>query len=581
MNKKTKNSNIIPPLKVEGRKTLIRSSDKANVLNSTFKKVFINDDGNLPTLSSHNKDIVPMPWTVISPSDVKKSIRNLKNSVSRTPDEIPAMFLKKCCSNLIQPLCELYNLSLSKNKVPSIWKEAIVTPIFKKGLKNDANNYRPISLTSVLCRVMEKIIQEKTIHHLLDNNLLSQNQHGFIPKRSTLSLHLNLLDELTTRLDNKTQVDMLYLDFSKAFDRVSHQKLIHTLSQYKIDCKIVNWLKDYLSCRRQRTVVENSFSNYCSISSGVPQGSVLGPMLFLLYVEDLLRLLQTNFPSIKAYAFADDLKLLGNNAKDLQDALDVIENWTLQWQLKIQPTKSECITFKSQYSHLPDNILKYNINNNEFSKTKIVKDLGLHLTTNLKWTSYIQKIRSKSNSLSHLILKSFRSVQPSIYITLYKTYVRPILEYNVSIWSTQIAEDIDLVEAAQRTFTRKLCQKLNIRYSDYSDRLKILKIESLEYRRLKMDLILVYKILNNLIDLDISKFFTISQINNKYNLRRHSLYLENPKSQSTLRRNFFSVRILNTWNNLPNTIVTSETLPLFKNKLSNFPLSSIYKFRFI
>ena len=191
--------------------------------------------------------------------------------------EYQLYFKKKCASSLSIPLCKLSNLSLSKGKVPDIWKEAIVVPIFKKGLKNNPNNFRPISLTSAICRTLEKILQNKIIHHLTENLLLSKSQHGFLPYRSTLSLHLNLMDDLTTELSKKKYVDMLYLDFSKAFDRVSHEKLIHCLTKYKIDIRILNWLKDYLSSRSQRTIVENIFSNRCNITSGVPQGSVMGP----------------------------------------------------------------------------------------------------------------------------------------------------------------------------------------------------------------------------------------------------------------------------------------------------------------
>ena len=465
--------------------------------------------------------------------------------------------------------------------MPDIWKEAIVVPIFKKGLKNNPNNFRPISLTSAICRTLEKILQNKIIHHLTENLLLSKSQHGFLPYRSTLSLHLNLLDDLTKKLSKKKHVDMLYLDFSKAFDRVSHEKLIHCLTKYKIDIRILNWLRDYLSSRSQRTIVENIFSSRCNITSGVPQGSVMGPLLFLLYIEDLLKLLNQNFPSINAYAFADDLKILGSDRNTLQQALDEIIIWTQNWQLKIQHSKSEYITFKTPHTHSPDINHTYNINNNTFAKTDIVKDLGLYLTNNLTWTQYINKIHHKSNSLGHIILKSFSSQQPSLYIQLYKTYVRPLLEYNVSIWTPHLVHDIKLAENTQRTFTRKLCKKLNISYNNYLDRLKLLNIESLEYRRLKQDLILLYKIINDLIDVGNINLFTKSQATNNYNLRRHSLYLDKSKqNQSPIRQYFFSNRIINTWNKLPNSIVTSPTLPIFKNRINQVSLQTVHKFYF-
>ena len=580
MNKKLKRNSAIPPLRANDGEVYVDPIDKANLLNSTFEKVFIKDDDTLPLLFQQTNQILPMPWTVITPFDVKSALLKMNPSVSRTPDEVPVLFLKHCVSLLSQPLSQLFNLSLSQRKLPKIWKEAIVIPIFKRGLHNNPNNFRPISLTSAVCRVMEKIIQEKITDHLMDNNLFHNSQNGFLPNRSTLSLHINLFDDLTNILDNKTQIDMLYLDFSKAFDRVSHKKILHMLTTYKIDPQIMNWLKDYLNFRRQRTVVENTFSSYCETTSGVPQGSVLGPMLFILYIQDLLHILEDKFPSIKTYAFADDLKLLGTNPDKLQEALNLIQNWTQAWQLKIQPSKSECISFHLARTHQLLRVHDYNIDNNSFARCNVVKDLGLCITDNLKWSSYIQKVHYKSNYLSHTILKTFSSGQAELFIHLYKTYIRPLLEYNVSIWNPQSVHDKKLAENTQIVFTRKLCKKLNLKYNSYLDRLKTLKLETLEYRRLKQDLVLVYKILNSLIDVRNGNMFKVSQTSNSYNLRRHSIYLESQKQTTVLRQHYFSSRIVNTWNRLPNSIVTSKTLSIFKSKLNKFDLSNIYQFYF-
>ena len=243
----------------------------------------------------------------------------------------------------------LFNYSLSAKSLPKLWKEAIVIPIHKKGLKNSIKNYRPISLTSAICRVMETILQHKLLEHFLNNNIINKNQYGFLPGKSTLSQHLDLIDQLTRNHDNKIHTEMIYLDFSKAFDRVSHQKLLHLLNQLKVDPQIYNWIKNYLHERRQRTVVEDTFSAYSNITSGVPQGSVLGPTLFLIYVNNLINLLQEKVStSVKVYAFADDLKLLSNDTQEVQKSLDIIQNWTENWQLPLQTAKSEKISFHSQ-----------------------------------------------------------------------------------------------------------------------------------------------------------------------------------------------------------------------------------------
>ena len=163
--------------------------------------------------------------------------------------------------------------------------------------------------------------------------------------------------------------------------------------------------------------------------------------------------------------------------------------------------------------------------------------------------------------------------------SVYKTYIRPILEYNASIWSPNLIKDLVLAENTQKTFTRKLCKKLNLKYNSYTHRLDILNLESLELRRVKCDLILVYKLINKLLDVNDTNFFTLSEIHSKYTLRRNSLYLLKPKSfRTSIRENFFSNRIVNTWNKLPNYIVTSSNLTIFKKNINNFSLHTIYKF---
>ena len=332
----------------------------------------------------------------------------------------------------------------------------------------------------------------------------------------------------------------------------------------------------------QRTVVENTFSDYCNITSGVPQGSVLGPTLFLIYVNDLLCSLHQHFyPSISLYAFADDIKLLSENVDELQRALDFIGEWTNDWQLKIQAAKSEHITFYPNKKGVNDTFSLFNINGNAFVKTNLVRDLGLHLSSDLKWAAYISKIQLKSSSTAYIILKTFKSKDPSLYITLFKIYIRPLLEYNCSMWSPYLKKDVERAEHTQKQYTRKVCKRLNIKYQSYSDRLTILNLESLELRRLRYDLTLVYKILHQLIYVNNQGMFELNNMRTNHSLRRHSFYLKIPPvSRTKIRDNFFSTRIINTWNKLPDNIVSSPSLTIFKNLLSKFPLHTIYKFHY-
>ena len=223
------------------------------------------------------------------------------------------------------------------------------------------------------------------------------------------------------------------------------------------------------------------------------QGSVLGPLLFVLYLESLVNKIKEDCILTKIYAFADDVKLLSTNEKDLQQALHIIDAWALEWDLLIQPKKSEQINFTFRKTS-PDTCNTFMINRTPSSCSETVNDLGLILSKNLKWSNYISKITSKANRISYTILRAFQTNDYAIQLNLFKTFVRPILEYNTAIWSPNLITDIQAVEKVQRHFTKRLCQKNNIKFRHYQDRLTILNLDSLETKRIKFDIILMYKI---------------------------------------------------------------------------------------
>ena len=578
INKKLHSKHTIPPLKAEDGTMVLETNQKADLFNNFFSTVFIKDNGKVPKLFQSNflNKVNSMQPILITQLDVKNSITKLKNSSSRTPENIPALFFKQTAAVLAYPLTKLFNVSLSCGKVPVLWKEAIIVPIHKKGDKSTPSNCRLLSMTSVICRILERIIHNKITNHLIKNNLLCDAQHGFIPHRSTLSQHLEMFNILTENFDKKNFTEMVYLDFSKAFDQVSHPKLLFILKSFKLDTNLVQWIKGFLSGRRQRTIINTEMSDFKNISSGVPQGSVLGPLLFLLYIDDLLKSLANSCPATKVYAFADDVKLLSSDADSLQRALNTVEVWSHDWQFLIQSTKSEHISY-CRGKH--PNFHNYSINGNLINQVATVKDLGLYTNNDLQWNTYLQHIKYKSDKLAYILLRFLKTRNLHTYTMAFTTYIRPICEYNTTIWSPYKITEIKYIETIQKTFTKKVCQKLNLKFNNYSDRLSIMGLESLEYRRLRFDLVTVYKILNKIIHINQENFFIISEIRNKYNLRRHKLHLNKGSlSKTNIRLNFFCNRIVDVWNQLPESVVTSKTLDMFKFK--KIDLRSLHDFVF-
>ena len=555
----------IPPLQNSNNEIFLESQSKANLLNQTFAKVFLqeNTPTQFPALDTSYNHIECSKMPVISHQDIYQTILRMKSSVSRTPDAIPTYYLQHTASQLIEPLYILFNFSVCTGQVPDIWKQALVTPIYKKGSSNDPKNYRPISLTSSICRVLERIIHSHISSHLLNNNIISPEQHGFVKDRSTQTQQIAYLDQLTSLFDQRIQLEAVYLDFSKAFDKVSHFKLVHILGQIKIHHKLITWIHNYLIGRSQITIVDSSHSDSIPVTSGVPQGSVLGPLLFIIYLQDLINTIKSNCSYTNIYVFADDIKLVSTDAKDLQKSLNIVNDWIKKWKLLLNADKSEHVTLRQDTSKT------LFIGNQSIPKVNYVKDLGVILSNDIKWNAHIGKIRSKANILSHTILRTFKTNDTSLLTNLFKTYVRPVMEYNTCTWSPYLKGDIQNAESVQRMYTKRLCQRANISFIDYNDRLNKLGLESLQARRIKNDLILIYKIMNNLIGIDHTHHFTFTTFGG-HNLRRHSLHITQTNKTNTLtRQNFFSHRVIKHWNSLPESTVTSPTLAIFKTKLKS------------
>ena len=273
-------------------------------------------------------------------------------SKSAGPDNIPSRILKLCAAEVSPFLQFIFTQSLNEGILPSDWLKANITPIYKKGDRSVPANYRPISLTSVCCKIMEHIIFHACMAHLENNDIINSAQHGFRPGYSCTSQLINIVEHLAKDMDSQKQIDMIFLDFSKAFDTVPHQRLLTKLQYYGINNKIYHWISNWLTKRSQRVLVNGSSSSYVPVISGVPQGTVLGPLMFLLYINDINK----NIISSKLGLFADDCVIYKTiyNKDDsitLQKDLSTLSDWARIWQMNFNIDK--CILLRFTRSRSP------------------------------------------------------------------------------------------------------------------------------------------------------------------------------------------------------------------------------------
>ena len=403
------------------------------------------------------------------------------------PDSIPPVFLKKCISSLSSPLSYIFQLSFTSGFLPDDWRRAYITPIYKKSDSTNPCNYRPIALTCNICKLMESIIKDQLLSFLFQNNIITKHQHAFIARHSTATNLLESVHDWSLELNSSHCIDSVYIDFSRAFDSIVFSKLLYKLEHYGIRGNLLNWIGAFLSDRNQCVVLENTFSYVCRANSGVPQGSVLGPILFLIFINDLVLSCGDNSASNNCVLklFADDLKLhtvvnTDSSSVILQRTLDNIYKWSVDWQLGMNISKC-CVISINNGPHII-NTHRYFINNNSVENCRMVSDLGIKIDSHLTFKDHINDISSRATQRVGILFRGFSSRNLKLLRTAFVTYIRPLLEYNSTVWSPIQKYLINIIEKVQRSFTKRIPSLSNL---SYADRLKQIGLEPLELRRLK------------------------------------------------------------------------------------------------
>ena len=534
----------------------------ADILNDAFTKVFTEEDKrNIPTppriYQGDNAGRL-MEFTIY-PADVEKALCKLNINKTPGPDGIHPRILKEAKIELIKPLTIIFNQTLREGKVPIEWKKANVTAIFKNGDKKDPSNYRPISLTSVICKLIETIIRDKIVNHLEDNSLILNSQHGFRRGRSCLTNLIEFFQKVINIHDDGDPVDIVYLDFKKAFDKVPHERLMAKLKAHGIGGEVANWVKDWLSNRTQRVTVDGAASKWRGVCSGVPQGSVLGPVLFILYINDL----DLEIKSIIS-KFADDTKLAGKvttieDREQIKRDLIKLMEWADKWQMSFNVDKCKVMHIGSRN---PEK--EYTLLNGLLKQANEEKDLGVIITKDLKTTKQCLEAAKKANKILGLISRNIECKSQKTMLKLYNALVRPLLEYAVQFWSPNLAKNKDCLERVQRRATKLIP---SLRNKSYEERLKECDLFSLDKRRHRGDMIQVFKILTNIDKVQEEMYF---QRNDDIRTRNNGFKLRGALFKTNIAKNFFTNRVIEDWNKLPAGVVGSPSLQTFKTRLDKY-----------
>lgn len=496
---------------------------------------------------------------------LNKELKMLKCSFSSGPDNIPSNILKYCADSICFPLLKLFNMSLDLSYFPELWKESYIIPLHKSGSKSDITNYRGIAKLSAIPKLFEKIITDQLTQFV--SSQITVSQHGFIKGRSTST---NLL-EFTTLVINgfkqSQQTDVIYTDFSKAFDCVNHNLLLKKMSLMGFPTTVLNWIESYLTDRKQQVLFNSLLSKYIRVSSGVTQGSHLGPIIFLLFINDL----PTAINSSKVLMYADDVKLVYtfndyNHHNNLQFDLNELVKWCDLNLMTLNLKKCKHMTFSRNKS----NETSYSIKGTKLENVASFVDLGVTMDTKLRFNVHISLTVNKAKGVLGFIKRWSKEFDdPYTTKLLFTSLVRPILEYASVVWNPYYNLYIDMLESVQKQFLlfalRGLPWNPNSNLPSYENRLKLIRLPTLRSRRIMLNVTFLHKLITG--EINSEMLLRMINFNNPSRDLRHFRFLRLDTCNSNYAH-FSPFRCMcNDYNSLHHLITPVDSCNLIKQKL--------------
>ena len=492
-----KNSNSLPKVMFYNNTEYSTLCDIVKAFCQYFQSIFIvHNDSLLPQCPILTVPSFRLP--LVTPVAMRAELLSLDLKTASGYDKVSALFLSKCADQLCFPLSTIFNLSVTRGEYPSLLKFNNVVPIYKgKGDKNFVSSYRPISMQPVVSKVFEKIVNKALRQHL--KNLIHDDQHGFCPNKSTLTNLTCYSDFITSAFDEKVQVHSIYTDFQKAFDTVPHDFLLLKMSSYFAICgDDLKWFRSYLSDRHQRVVLSGVESDWVPVTSGVPQGSILGPSLFLMYVNEIPECFQTS----NCLLFADDVKIFKKisnviDCEDLQSDLTAFSAWCSKWKMTVNLSK--CLFINFSLKRGLNIIFNYSLFGCILPHVTQVSDLGVLFSSNMSFSAHIDMVVKKSFRMLGFVRRTMKEVHDvNVLKILFNAHVRSHLDYCSPVWSPNAKCSVEKIERVQKRFVKHLCFISKITYvsTEYNNLCAIFGITSLELRRKMTDLTFFHKILH-------------------------------------------------------------------------------------